>query len=59
MLQMFDVITPDLVPSKLYDENTFYKQFINDLKAAKKEVIIESPFISSQRRACYRGHLRR
>lgn len=49
LLQRFNIITPDLVPSKLYDENTFYKQFVNDLKNCKKEVIIESPYISSQR----------
>lgn len=38
-----------MVLSKLYDEDSFYTQFAKDLKCAKKEVIIESPFISSQR----------
>ena len=33
----------------LYDQNTFYKRFINDLRSARKEVIIESPFITSNR----------
>ncbi len=42
-------LSSDLVHSKLYDDNTFYHQFINDLKHSKKEVIIESPFICSQR----------
>ena len=35
--------------SSLYDEKTFYKQFISDLQKCKKEVIIESPFITSNR----------
>lgn len=41
--------SPELVTSKLYDEHTFYKQFMKDLKASKREVIVESPFISSTR----------
>lgn len=35
--------------SKLYDQDNFYKHFINDLKHSQKEVIIESPFITSSR----------
>ena len=35
--------------SSLFDEKTFYKQFISDLQNCKKEIIIESPFISSNR----------
>jgi len=42
-------LSPDLVQSRLFDDTTFYHEFINDLKHSKKEVIIESPFISSQR----------
>src|SRR3989344_4530382 len=42
-------LSPDLVHSKLYDDTTFYHQFMNDLKHCKKEVVIESPFITSQR----------
>ena len=38
-----------LLTSELYDENTFYERFINDLKNCQSEVIIESPFISSNR----------
>lgn len=41
--------SPELVTSKLYDEHTFYKQFMKDLKASKREVIVESPFIGSTR----------
>ena len=32
--------------SKLYDEKSFYSQFLVNLKCAKDEVIIESPFIT-------------
>ncbi|MFH0773428.1 MAG: phospholipase D-like domain-containing protein [bacterium] len=42
-------ISSDLVTSILYDEVTFYNQFILDLTAVSSEVIIESPFISSNR----------
>ena len=35
--------------STLYDEYTFYQQFSKDLINCKKEVIIESPFITSKR----------
>ena len=42
-------LSPDLIQSKLYDEMDFYKQFLSDLKRCKREVIIESPFISLNR----------
>jgi len=35
--------------SSLFDEKTFYDQFIDDLSKCKDEVIIESPFITSAR----------
>jgi len=35
--------------SQLHDEKTFYKAFLRDLDQCKKEIIIESPFITSQR----------
>ena len=35
--------------SSLYDENTFYGQFIKDLENCTKEIIIESPYITSKR----------
>lgn len=35
--------------STLYTEATFYEYFIRDLKHAKKEVIIESPFLTYKR----------
>jgi len=39
----------ELFVSSLYNEETFYQQFINDLQIATKEVIIESPFITVKR----------
>lgn len=35
--------------SSLFDEKTFYQRFIKDLLGCQKEVIVESPFISSER----------
>ena len=40
---------PNIAPSILYDENTFYQAFLKDLESCRKEVIIESPFITSSR----------
>lgn len=39
----------DLLNSSLFDERTFYKAFIKDLSRAKKNVIIESPFLTERR----------
>lgn len=38
-----------LVSSRLYDQNGFYPAFIKDLGKAKRQVIIESPFITTKR----------
>lgn len=35
--------------TSLHDERTFYQAFIKDLEHCKQEVIIESPFITSER----------
>ena len=35
--------------SSLFDEKTFYQTFLKDLNQCQNEVIIESPFITSQR----------
>jgi phosphatidylserine/phosphatidylglycerophosphate/cardiolipin synthase-like enzyme len=35
--------------SALHDEKTFYKAFLRDLEQCQKEVIIESPFITTGR----------
>ncbi|MEN9328810.1 MAG: hypothetical protein RI947_1618 [Candidatus Parcubacteria bacterium] len=39
----------NLEDTKLFDETSFYKQFVEDLLRCKKEVIIESPYITSSR----------
>ena len=39
----------ELLDSQLFDEQKFYKVFLNDIEHAKKEVIIESPFITKNR----------
>ena len=40
---------PEMPNSILYDESTFYQAFMRDLDRCEKEVIIESPFITSSR----------
>lgn len=40
-----------MLNSSLYNETTFYGQFTQDLLHCKREVVIESPFITSQRTA--------
>lgn len=35
--------------SKLFDESTFYRQFLADIAGCQEEIIIESPFITSER----------
>ena len=35
--------------SQLHDEKTFYQTFLRDLESCQKEVIIESPYVTSQR----------
>ena len=39
----------NLLSSSLYDERNFYKGFTNDLRSAKHEVIIESPYLTVKR----------
>lgn len=35
--------------SSLYDEKTFYQTFLRDLEGCTKEIIIESPYITTER----------
>ena len=35
--------------TQLFDEKTFYQTFLHDLERCEREVIIESPFITSER----------
>lgn len=44
-----DEIIDEIKTSKLFTEKDFYKFFIKDLLDAKKEVIIDSPFITTDR----------
>lgn len=39
----------ELTTSTLYDEDTFYKKFAQDLSDCQQEAIIESPFITNRR----------
>jgi phosphatidylserine/phosphatidylglycerophosphate/cardiolipin synthase-like enzyme len=38
-----------MMNSSLFDETTFYDKFIKDLNTCTKEIIIESPYITSKR----------
>lgn len=38
-----------LLISQLYDEKTFYQKFLTDLESCASEVIIESPYITTER----------
>lgn len=38
-----------LLSSGLFDEKTFYSALIKDLESCKKEVYIESPYVTSER----------
>lgn len=42
-------ITKEISMSKIFDETDFYQNFTRDLLDAKKEVIIDSPFITAER----------
>ncbi len=54
MLRPFNFAAPsptELPTSSLLDQDTFYPRFIRDLERCTKEVIIESPFVTSRRLA--------
>lgn len=59
LLKRTKINPTDLLTSKLYDEKSFYKAFIKDLKHAKKEVIIESPYMTTARVATLAPTLRK
>ncbi len=40
---------PELLSSKLFNEDTFYPTFLKDLSKCHSEAIIESPFITNRR----------
>ena len=39
----------NLLTSQLHDEKTFYQNFLKELEKCESEVIIESPYITSER----------
>ncbi len=41
--------------SSLFDESTFYNAFLKDIRSCKKEIIIESPFITTERMNGFRS----
>ncbi len=42
-------MSSNLLNSQLYDEKTFYQTFLQDLEKCQNEVIIESPYITTDR----------
>src|SRR3989338_3520870 len=38
-----------LLTSQLHDEKTFYQKFMQDLEYCQREVVIESPYITTER----------
>lgn len=44
----------ELQPGNLFNEKTFYPAFVKDLLAARKEVIIYSPFVTQYRSAFFK-----
>jgi HKD family nuclease len=50
-LLRYKTYTPELVESRLLNENSFYDSFLKDLNKCQSEAIIESPFITNRRLA--------
>lgn len=44
-----EVLPAGFNDSKLFDQNTFYQAFLTDLSRCRRQVIIESPFVTSGR----------
>lgn len=49
LLRFFHFTSTELLRSELFDQTTFYSSFTNDLKRCRRQVILESPFITSNR----------
>lgn len=58
-LRRHRVAPTDLLTSNLFDERTFYRAFLQDLKTCQKEVIIESPYITTSRLRTFLPTLRK
>lgn len=46
-------VLDSIASSQLFDEKTFYRQFVTDLERCQEEVVIESPFITQGRMKLY------
>ncbi len=46
---MFNLFKKSLFNSRIYDEKAFFRQYLKDLAKSSKDVLIESPFITSSR----------
>lgn len=51
--------TEGLIISQVYDQETFYPEFIRDLCKARDQIIIESPFLTTSRYRSLRPHFQR
>lgn len=49
MFRFWNHSSPGLLDSQLFDQNTFYKAFLKDVRSCRSELIIESPFITTKR----------
>ena len=49
----------DLITSQLFDERTFYRKFVKDVSGCHRELIIESPFITTRRLKCLLPNMER
>lgn len=49
LLKRTKINPAEILTSKMYDEKSFYQAFLRDLKHVKKEVIIESPYMNTNR----------
>jgi phosphatidylserine/phosphatidylglycerophosphate/cardiolipin synthase-like enzyme len=58
-LRRHSVSPNDLLTSRLYNELTFYPTFLQDLKRCQNEVIIESPYMTTNRAALITPILKR
>lgn len=49
MFKLFKQPVDDNFSSNLFNQDTFYSTFLNDLEKCSSEIIIESPFITTRR----------
>lgn len=49
LLRSSQPASTELLSSKLFDQDTFYPAFVRDLERCRRQIVIESPFITSSR----------